>query len=30
MKDPEISIEEGYEIHESPVLYEATEQMKKF
>jgi len=25
MNDPKLSIEEGYKIHESPVLYEATE-----
>jgi len=29
MKDPEASMEEGYEIHESLVLYEATERTKQ-
>jgi len=29
MKDPEASMEEGYKIHESPVLYEATERTKQ-
>jgi len=29
MTDPDVSMEEGYEIHESPVLYEATEGTKQ-
>jgi len=29
MKDPEASMEEGYEIHESPILYEVMERTKQ-